>query len=60
MNTEQNPQQLKESAMDPMGARTLVRYTIESAKEEIESIRSTESNMYALLRELKVDRDEVE
>ena len=57
---EQNPSQLKESAMDPEGARTLVRYTIESAKEEIERIRQTETNMYGLLRELKVDRSEVE
>lgn len=57
---EQNADQLKESAMDPNGARTLIRYTMESAKEEIESIRHTETNMYALLRELKVDRSEVE
>ena len=57
---EQNPDQLKESAMDPNGARTLIQYTMESAKAEIESIRHTESNMYALLRELKVDRSEVE
>lgn len=57
---EQNADQLKESAMDPNGSRTLIQYTLESAKEEIESIRHTESNMYALLRELKVDRSEVE
>lgn len=57
---EQNADQLRESAMDPNGARTLIRYTIESAKAEIDSIRHTESNMYGLLRELKVDRDEVE
>lgn len=57
---EQNASQLKESAMDPNGARTLIRYTMESAKAEIDSIRHTESNMYALLRELKVDRSEVE
>ena len=57
---EQNGYELGESAMRPDGARTLIRYTIESAKEEIESIRNTESNMYALLRDLKVDRSEVE
>ena len=57
---EQNPDQLKISAMDPSGYRTLVQYTLESAKEEAESIRHTESNMYSLLRELKVDRSEVE
>jgi DNA gyrase/topoisomerase IV subunit B len=57
---EQNPDQLGESAMRPDGYRTLIRYTIESAKEEIESIREVESNMYSLLRELKVDRSEVE
>lgn len=57
---EQNADQLRESAMDPNGARTLIQYTIESAKAEIESIRHTESNMYGLLRELKVDRSEVE
>lgn len=57
---EQNGYELGESAMRPDGARTLIRYTIESAKEEIASIRNTESNMYALLRDLKVDRSEVE
>ena len=57
---EQNADQLRESAMDPNGARTLIQYTIESAKAEIDSIRHTESNMYGLLRELKVDRSEVE
>lgn len=57
---EQNADELKISAMDPNGYRTLVRYTLQSAKDEINSIRETESNMYSLLRELKVDRDNIE
>lgn len=57
---EQNADQLKDSAMDPNGSRTLVQYTMESANEEINSIRHIESNMYSLLREIKVDRSEVE
>lgn len=57
---EQNADELKLSAMDPNGYRTLIRYTLESAKDEINSIRETESNMYSLLRELKVDRENIE
>ena len=46
--------------MRPDGHRTLVQYTLESAKAEIEGIRHTQSNMYALLRDMKVEKDEVE
>ena len=57
---EQNPEQLADSAMRPDKSRTLIRYTMESAIEEINAIRATESNIYALLRDIKVEHDEVE
>lgn len=57
---EQNPSQLADSAVIPDKSRTLIQYTMESAIEEINAIRATESNMYALLRDIKVERDEVE
>lgn len=57
---EQNPEQLADSAMRPDKSRTLIRYTMDSAVEEINSIKATESNMYALLRDIKIDRDEIE
>ena len=57
---EQNPAQLGASALHPKGDRTLIRYTIESAKEEIESIRRIDSSMASLLREVKVNKNEIE
>ena len=56
---EQSPNELSD-VMRPDGHRTLVQYTLESAKAEIEGIRHTQSNMYALLRDMKVEKDEVE
>jgi len=56
---EQKPGELKESTMDP-GKRTLIRYTIESAKEEIENIRYIDSNKAALLHNLNITRQDLE
>ena len=57
---EQNPEQLGESALHPAGNRTLVRYTIDSAKEEIDTFRRIDSNMASLLRDLKITKADIE
>lgn len=57
---EQNPQQLGESALHPEGDRTLIRYTMESAKEEIETLRRIDSTMASLLREVKITKADIE
>lgn len=56
---EQKPSELRESTMDP-AKRTLIRYTIESAKEEIENIRYIDSNKAALLNDLTITRQDLE
>ena len=56
---EQMPSELRESTLDP-GKRTLIRYTIESAKEEIENIRYIDSNKAALLHNLNITRQDLE
>ena len=57
---EQDPEELGVSALHPAGDRTLIRYTIESAKEEIESFRRIDSSMASLLREVKITKNEIE
>ena len=57
---EMDPKQLNETVMNQIGNRSLIRYTIESAKQEIENIRHIKSNMYSLLRDIRVSRDEIE
>lgn len=57
---EQDSKQLGVSALHPKGDRTLVRYTIESAKEEIESFRRIDSNIGSLLREISVTKVDIE
>ncbi len=56
---EQDPWQLKESTMDP-AKRTLVRYTVESVKKEIETIRYIDSNKSSLLNGITVTRQDIE
>lgn len=52
-----DPHQLAESTMHPDSPyRTLMRYTLESAKEEIEMIRYLESNRQELVKDIKVSR----
>lgn len=54
---EMDPEQLAESTMHPDSPyRTLLRYTLESAKEEIETIRFLESNRNELIKDVKVSR----
>ncbi len=57
---EQNSQQLGVSALHPKGDRTLIRYTIESAKEEIENFRRIDSNIGSLLRDISVTKVDIE
>ena len=57
---EQNPEQLGVSALRPDGDRTLIRYTIESAKEEIESLRRIDSSMASLLRDMSITKADIE
>ena len=52
-----NPNQLAESTMHPDSPyRTLLRYTLESAKEEVEMIRYIESNRQELIKDVHVTR----
>ena len=57
---EQDPEQLGVSALRPDGDRTLIRYTTESAKEEIENLRRVDSGMASLLREVRITKAEIE
>ena len=56
---EMSGDRLFESTLDP-SKRTLIRYTIDNVKEEIEQIKFYENNnMKALLEDVKVSRFEV-
>lgn len=55
---EMDGQKLFESTLDPNN-RTLIRYTIEDIKKEIEEIRYYESNLNVLLNDIKITRSEV-
>lgn len=57
---EQDPEQLAISALHPDGDRTLIRYTIESAKEEVEMFRRIDNSMASLLREVKITKADIE
>ena len=57
---EQDPKELGESALRPDGNRTLIRYTMDSAKEEIETLRRIDSSMAGLLRSIKVTKADIE
>lgn len=57
---EQDPKQLGVSALRPDGDRSLIRYTIDSAKEEIETLRRIDSSMASLLRDVKITKADIE
>lgn len=56
---EQDDDELGVSALRPDGDRTLIRYTIEDAKREIEAIRYYESNKYDLVKDVQISRFDV-
>ena len=58
---EQDPEELAETVVYPgdMGNRVLIRYTMESAVEEINKIRELESNKNLLLKDLVVTRMDI-
>ena len=56
---EQNPSELRESTMSVQN-RTLIQYTIESAKDEIEMIRIIDEDKSALLRGIHITRQDIE
>ncbi len=51
-----NGKQLADSTLHPDSDRTLIQYTLESAKKEIEMIRYLESNKQELIRNVKASR----
>ena len=57
---EQDPKQLGESALRPDSVRTLVRYTIEDVKNDIELIRYIDSNRAMLLKGVNITRQDIE
>ena len=56
---EMKVSELAESTLVPEN-RTLIRYTMESAKEEINNLRSMDSNFANLLNSVRVSRQDVE
>ena len=56
---EMDVEQLADSTMHPDGNRTLVRYTFEDAKKEIEQIKYIQSNKDQLLSKINVSRYEL-
>ena len=57
---EMDKDQLKESTIHPGYDRTLIRYTMEDAKEELEAIREYENNSKKILSLVTtVTRDEL-
>lgn len=57
---EQNPSQLGESVLRPDSDRTLIRYTLDSVKEEIESLRCIDSTMAVLINTAKITKQDIE
>ncbi|MBP5596613.1 MAG: ATP-binding protein [Pseudobutyrivibrio sp.] len=56
---EMDPDQLAESTLRPGMNRTLIRYTVENIKKEIEQIRYIDSNRSTLLKDVKVTKEDV-
>ena len=56
---EMMPEQLAESTLHPGSNRTLIRYTVENIKKEIEQIRYIDANRDTLLKDVKVSKEDV-
>jgi DNA gyrase/topoisomerase IV subunit B len=57
---EQDAVELGDSALRPDSDRTLIRYTMESAKAEIEIMRAIDSNKAVLLKDIHITKDDIE
>jgi len=57
---EQDAVELGDSALRPDSDRTLIRYTMESAKAEIEIMRTIDSNKAVLLKDIHITKDDIE
>ena len=53
---EMDPKQLFESTIDPEGERTLMRYSIEDVKTEIDRLRAIESNNNILFKDIDISK----
>lgn len=56
---EMNPEQLAESTLYPSDNRVLIKYTMESASNEIERLKYLESNKSEFIKNIKVSRTEL-
>ncbi len=58
---EMNPEQLFESTIDPgeNSQRTLIRYSMEDAKKELETITYLESDKFQIIKDIKISREDV-
>lgn len=57
---EMNPEQLAESTLHTQSNRTLMRYSIDDVKKEIEAIRLIESDKSVLLKDIKVTKFDID
>lgn len=56
---EMAPWKLFESTFDPNGERTLMRFTMEDVKAELEAIRVINSDLSVLLNDIKISKEDV-
>lgn len=56
---EMNPDKLAESTLHPDMNRTLIRYTMSSAKTEIDTIIGFENNKKEIIKDVKIDRHDL-
>ena len=57
---EMDPHELAESTISPTTNRTLIRYTMEDAQEQIERIRYLNSNKSVLLKNIKIRAEDID
>ncbi len=57
---EMNPDQLAESTISPVSSRTLIRYTMEDAQEQIDRVRYINSNKSSLLKNVKIRAEDID
>jgi DNA gyrase subunit B len=57
---EMDPEELAESTILPTTNRTLIRYTMEDVKDEVERIRFINSNKASLLKNIKIRAEDID